>query len=209
MSDNTTTVAEETETTETAETTNSTQEAEKIKVNEYLFIEKNEFEKGNNKGFSWWVPQFTTAKPLEALEEARSFFTRNSKSGKDGSITILALLNSVLSSRFRSMATAQLLDNNGKPISNEERAKKLEDEPVLFSQEDAKTYAPERDSESVSGYTKMLNELKKSAIKAKNENKMDLARELAAKWKETKTKLDELIAEQQERDEKLMAEFAG
>lgn len=182
---------------------------EKIKVDENLSLELCGFdEKSKNHGFTWYIPQFSNNKPEENLKALRDFFTKNSKSGRDGAITIITLINSAISSRFRSMATAELLED-GKPLSDEKREAKLAENSVLFSKEDALTYAPERDSESVSGYTKQLNDLKKSTLKAKNEGNIDLARSLAAKWKETKQKLDELIAEQQASDEKLMSEFNG
>lgn len=140
-----------------------------------LFLTLESISDGQWKGFTFYVPEFKT------LEGAIAHFTEKSANAKDGSDTILGIVNSALANRMRSRANSKLVvpsKIDGKPTTVvskaafiEERKSWLNDpaKRILVSEEDALNYVPgEREVDSISGLIRQKDSILK-AIKEKKE----------------------------------------
>jgi len=191
------------EETTTAEVTPETKTFGQVKLH------KETFRKGSdNEGFYFWYPEYLT------LDGAAEHLSKKSQNGKDGKTIILGIVNAALATRMRSVANSKLVETEDgitKRISKEDVEKLLAENPILVSEQDALDYVPgERDgASSVSGLTKVCNDLKKAALKAKGEGNMGLAAEHAKKWKEKSEELKALIEQQRAKDDEVLAEFVA
>jgi len=200
MSDENTTATEEQPTNEVAPETKTFGEVK---------LHKETFRKGSdNEGFYFWYPEYLS------LDGAAEHLSKKSQNGKDGKSIILGIVNAALATRMRSVANSKLVkteDGVTERISDEDVAKLRSTNSILVSEQDALDYVPgERDgASSVSGLTKVCNDLKKAALKAKGEGNLGLAAEHAKKWKEKSEELKALIEAQRAKDDEALAEFVA